>query len=47
MPKSVDRMLERLTGMLATGLVILFVVMRGGGAVSVSGQFVKFGGSVV
>ena len=39
--------LHGLSGMLVPGLVILFVVMRGGSAVGVCGGLVKFRGSNV
>jgi hypothetical protein len=38
---------EGLFGVLVAGLVSFFVVVRGGGAVGVGGEFVKFGGADV
>jgi hypothetical protein len=37
------RVFQRLFGMLMSGLVILFSVVRGGGTVRVCGEFVEFG----
>jgi len=44
---SPGRVLHRLSGVLVRGLVILFAVMHGSGAVSMCGEFVKFRGSLV
>ena len=38
---------QRLFGMLVSGLVIFFPVVRGGGTVCVGGEFVEFGSSLV
>jgi len=38
---------QRLFGMLVSGLVILFPVVRGGYTVRVCGEVMKFGGSLV
>jgi len=46
-PKRVRRVLERLPGVLLTGLMVLLAVMHGGGAVSMRGHFVKLGGSLM
>ena len=40
-------MLQRLSGVFVTSLVILFAVMHGSGAVSVSRKFVEFRSSLV
>jgi hypothetical protein len=40
-------MFQRLPGMFAPRLVILFVVMRGGSTVSMCGKFVELGSSLV
>jgi hypothetical protein len=40
-------MFQRLFGMLVSGLVIFFSVMRGGSTVGVCGEFVVFGSSLV
>jgi hypothetical protein len=40
-------MLQRLLGMLMSGLVIFFPVVRGGGTMSVCGEFMEFGSSLV
>jgi hypothetical protein len=45
--KSLIGMFQRLFGMLVSGLVIFFAVVRGGGAVRVCGEFVEFGSSYV
>ena len=41
------RMFQRLFGMLMSGLVIFFPVMRGGSTVRVCGEFMEFGSSLV
>ena len=41
------RMFQRLSGMLVSGLVIFFAVVRGGGRVRVRSHFVEFGSSLV
>jgi hypothetical protein len=40
-------MFQRLFGMLVSGLVITFPVVRGGSTVRVCGEFVEFGSSLV
>jgi hypothetical protein len=40
-------MLQRLFGMLVSGLVIFFPVVRGGSPVRVCGEFVEFGSFIV
>jgi hypothetical protein len=40
-------MFQRLFGMLVSGLVIFFPVVRRGGTVRVCGEFVEFGGSLM
>jgi hypothetical protein len=45
--ESLIGMFHCLLGMLVSGLVILFPVMRGGGTVRVCGEFVELGGSLV
>ena len=45
--KSGGRMLQRLPGMFAAGLMILFAMMRGSHAVRVCSQFVKLRGSLM
>jgi hypothetical protein len=45
--KGRGRVLQRLPGMFATGLMILFAVMRGSGAMSVRGEFVKLRSSLM
>jgi hypothetical protein len=40
-------MLQRLFGLLVSGLVILLPVVRGGGSVRVCGEFVELGSPLV
>jgi len=44
LPERVNGVLHGLLGMLVSGLVVVFIVTGGSGAMSVCGQFVEFGG---